>query len=283
MRKNAFTLILAAITLIAAIGCGLFKTKPASPASELADKTAAPFTSIEVRLNNETAGSTSDLTKLRETIRDIMRLREENGVFRIGSNKVENNVYVLVGGQVPAISLASIALAINENGGEAHVPLPSAMRPNESATARPNPLTLVATAGANVENDITLWDVEPSDTKYSIVPTFEITDNELTILLTRAYGNIEISADGKYYVNDPADLEKTSGPEDVKILQRLVSEGDIKAAGEKLMAASINRSEVTVFVSESAPTDSLLRLFPLLEGTNVQWRVVIRRPVKKID
>ena len=282
--KN-LTFIATVVLLITSAGCGAFKTKPEPPASELADKTAvASFAPVTVFLNNEAQGSTADLAKLRNIIREIADARTANGVFKYGSTDIVNDVYLLVGGQVPAGIFADVALAINENGGKTHIPLPGAMaKAPESVAIKPNPLTLIAAVAARVDDDdIMLWRVDPDDRRFSIVPSFEISSERISILLARVdSGSIEIAADGKYYLNEPAELGLAEDADDVKIVQRTVTLPETKTGGLRLMSSAASRGELTLLVSESAPTDSLLRLFAQFDGTDIQWRVVIRKPVKE--
>lgn len=76
---------------------------PAEPKNEpQADVKPNPLTlvvsidkdDLEVKLNNESAGDTSDTQKLEDQLSTIFKDRENNGVFREGTNEVERTVFV---------------------------------------------------------------------------------------------------------------------------------------------------------------------------------------------
>src|SRR6185436_3107198 len=47
-----------------------------------------------ITLNNEPFGDVSDTEKLSNKLREIFKQREDNGVFREGSNEVEKTIFV---------------------------------------------------------------------------------------------------------------------------------------------------------------------------------------------
>lgn len=49
---------------------------------------------LGVKLNNESAGDTSDTTDLENELATIFKERESNGVFREGTNEVERTVFI---------------------------------------------------------------------------------------------------------------------------------------------------------------------------------------------
>ena len=278
---------LVVIALIAVLGCGLFGCAPGRRAlpSEAADATAdSSFTHVPLQLNMQYLGTTSDLRGLRNMITDIMRQRASAGVFKVGSNEVENTVWVEIDKKIPIGVLAEIVLAINESGGRAYLPTDSAReRAGPITPQMPNPTTLILTAD-KIPNRGSALHILGSDEadEWAFAPDFEMTTDPDTLKLRRiVQGSIEIAANGDYFLNPLLRPDQENELDTVKIEQKPIDRSAVKNGALGLLDRAEDRPELTVVASEHALSENLYALFSALEGNDVRWRVIVRGAPKK--
>jgi len=71
-----------------------------------------------ITLNNEESGTLSDPAKLIEKLRDIFHQREQNGVFREGTNEVEKTVFIKIPLSAQFTDLINLAKALDDAGAD---------------------------------------------------------------------------------------------------------------------------------------------------------------------
>jgi biopolymer transport protein ExbD len=74
--------------------------------------------SSNVKLNMEPQGKLSDLNGLNNRLREIFKAREQNGVFRVGSNEIETTVFVKADRSVEFSDVIKLIEVIREAGAE---------------------------------------------------------------------------------------------------------------------------------------------------------------------
>lgn len=70
----------------------------------------------KILLNTEEEGTTKDFSKLQKHLVEIFKDRENNGIFRIGSNEVEKTIYLKLPLSLGLITVWTIADAVKETG-----------------------------------------------------------------------------------------------------------------------------------------------------------------------
>ena len=70
----------------------------------------------KILLNKEEEGTTEDYSKLLNHLVSIFKERENNGVFRIGSNEVEKTVFIKLPLSLMLTDVIEVALAVKETG-----------------------------------------------------------------------------------------------------------------------------------------------------------------------
>lgn len=271
MKK--ITIILAVVLL--AFGCNSIKPEQ-KILSEAADATPIQRTGdCDITINNEKKGSLTDLAPLNSIMSRVIKEREQTGTFKIGTNDIENTVYVLTDPNISAKNFAEIALAVNKVGGKAY--FPKADTDQSDQIVKPNPLTLVVKCGDPSKYK---WMPPASGERVEIgsfaySPKFEYFEDLYRLKLSRL-GTIsfEISADDKYFVNDVSDPTGRPDIYGLEVKQRPVAPADLKAEAAKVGGEG---KVMTIIASENASFAGLMKIFEAANRPDLEFSVLIRK------
>lgn len=100
---------------------------------------------LKLRLNNEEQGTTDKPSVLTKKLEEVFKDREENGIFREGTNEVEKTVYLAADRSVSAEEIAKLFELLNSFSASP-ILIPVEVK---KANPRPNPLTLLVYAGVD--------------------------------------------------------------------------------------------------------------------------------------
>ena len=271
------------LMLIAAVGLGSACQKAGGskwPAtSEAAD--ATPSTSVKtgkLTLNAQPAGTLEDPNPLISKLKGILKLREDEGIFREKTNEVMKDVYVVAD---PKVSINAIA-KLGESGSDLWFPRGKTI-PEPLTPPRPNPLTLVV----KTENSPAEWFSAGTNDedlgKLACLVRFETYKERTELILGRTHkSSIEIASDDSFFLNTELspDLIKA---ENLKPDQRAVTESELSSVlgmlyEKRSYASSFDREQqgLTVIASENASYASLLKLLAAIDKPNVVVTVRIR-------
>lgn len=275
LDRQSMGLAAVAIVLLAVLGCSIWKKAEPPLLSEIADSTVvSSLPHVPINLNKEPLGTTGDLRQLREMVRDIMQNRERNGVFREGVNEIENTVHVRTDERISVGMLADLLAAVNESGGKAYVPVK--LPPESDPITRPNPQTLVLSAGEPPQLSFLRFEMSGTDVdKYAIAPSVEILSDPREIKTARAIGgSVEISANGEYFFNGTKKIFfSNTDIDEVEIVQRQIDASTLSTE----VATLVVSSPIKVISSELAPATSLLKIFKAVDATKHEWKLIVRR------
>jgi biopolymer transport protein ExbD len=71
---------------------------------------------MKLRLNRDEMGSLNDLSPLERTLKEIFRLREDNGIFRNGTNEVEKRIFLKAPPSVGFFDVIKIIESLRKTG-----------------------------------------------------------------------------------------------------------------------------------------------------------------------
>jgi hypothetical protein len=277
-------LLILSVALIAS--CSYFKPAPEVVPSEVADASASSsFTPVRVALNIDVLGTSADLRELREMVSSVMQAREMNGVFRIGSDEIENTVILEIDEKMPLGVLADLILAVNESGGRAYLPLESAKaRAGKNVLWHPNPLLLIVEAGKKAEfqkSDYYYSVASDQPDKWAVSSDFVNVSDWKDVKSARSIGSsLEISANGNYFFNGPTIYLSGTDIEDVEVVQQSIEESALAMKVATLRSPAPSEG-IKIIASELAPASSLLKVFEAVDATQYKWKVVVRRTQNK--
>ena len=296
------------VLLVAVIGCKYLR-----PAQKIASETAdaAPVETISdssVSLNGEPSGTLVNLEPLRTKVGEIMKARESNGIFKMGSNEIENSVFVLAESAISVGRLTDLVRSINEQGGKSFIPNTEGLKDVNNRIAKepeshapplritdlngkllkvdidsdpnvdlkPNPLTLVVRTGNADKVWLPFFSFTPVKAKqYAYTAAFEFTDDPLTLKVRRLQTNsIEISADDNYFINEKVNIMPDSDPDIIDVKQWAIPATDLQTELSKIVSGE---TKLRIITSEKASYAGLLKVFEAAEKLNVDFEVLVRK------
>ena len=188
------------LMLIAALGFGPACQKAGGtkvPAtSEVADATPASAVKTgKLTLNAQPVGTLEEPNPLISKLKGILKMREDEGIFREKTNEVMKDVYVVAD---PKVSISAIA-KLGESGSDLWFPRGKTI-PDPLTPPRPNPLTLVI----KTENSPAEWfPVGLTDEdlgKLACLVRFESYKERTELILGRTHkSTIEIASDDSFF------------------------------------------------------------------------------------
>lgn len=101
---------------------------------------------LKLRLNNEAVGTTDNPSVLTKKLEEVFDGREENGVFRVGTNEVEKSVHLEGDRSVSAGEIAKL-FGVLKSSKASPILIPVKI-PFKGSFPRPNPLLLSVYAGS---------------------------------------------------------------------------------------------------------------------------------------
>ena len=272
------------LMLIAALGfcpaCQKAGGTKVPATSEVADATPASAVKTgKLTLNAQPVGTLEEPNPLISKLKGILKMREDEGIFREKTNEVMKDVYVVAD---PKVSINAIA-KLGESGADLWFPRGKTI-PDPLTSPKPNPLILVI----KTENSPAEWFSNGTLTdddlgKLACLVRFETYKERTELILGRTHkSSIEIASDDSFFLNTELspDLIKA---ENLKPDQRAVTESELTSVLGKLYekrsyASSFDREQqgLTVIASENASYASLLKLLAAIDKPNVVVTVRIR-------
>ncbi len=276
------------ILLLAAAGCDLSGSQQKLESEATDALPVNTVTSANILLNMEPFGTTDDLSSLTKMLGSIMLERKNEGVFRFGSNEVENRVFVFADNKISIGKFAALILGIKSASAEPIILNEDHIRTHKNdLSMRPNPLTLVVRAGdAEVPEFIHADYLDNDDPGIENKSDFTIIDDRKELKIRRIVGNsIEISADGRHFVNEKHDrISEDSTLADFTVKQRPIESSALSEEIRKsIVPVPGGQPSLLVIASENASYESLKRILEAADDPNINFNILVRRISKKQD
>lgn len=274
MKRFSFLLLVLSVIYS---GCSLTGTEQKLPSETADSNRAQPVVNYTLTLNHEPTGNLADLTPLKQRISHEMRMREWNGVFKVGSNEIENTVYLVADPKTSVGKIADVVLSMNANGARTYIPKSSSERVELPANYRPNPLIIWVTVG-DVRSfrlpPIFFRDMYGDPQRYSFAPNIRFAADEFELKTFRFTGkSFDISADDKYFINEPEVSCPELDPDYSDLKQRAVMPEYLASESP----TSCDGSSILIIASERASYASLLKVFEAVEENDLPVTIVVRR------